>query len=105
MAAEAVHTDHNRPHCPADLLDDEFVQNDRLDVRDQTDVDLTLALQNAKIDTYASSASASFAFAPTAELGLIDIDFAAQPALDVLGVAHDSKIAICIKVTVTFTLR
>src|SRR5512139_1881746 len=61
VAAEAIGIDHA---ASADLLDGELEQGGRRDVLSHTDVDLTVALQDAKDRHFAGSASASLAFAP-----------------------------------------
>src|SRR5512137_1114676 len=86
IAAEAIGIDHA---ASANLLDGELEQSGRRDVRDHADVDLAVALQDAKDRHFASSASASLALAPTAEVGLVELDLAAQQALGIFGMAQD----------------
>lgn len=57
-------------------------------------MDLAVALQDTEDGNFPGGASASLAFAPAAEVGLIELDLAAQQAIGIFG-----KIAMRIEVT------
>jgi len=72
-----------------DLLDGELQQRSGRDIRNDADVNQAITLQDAEDRHFAGRSPAPIAFAPASEVGLIELDLAAQQTLSILGVAQD----------------
>src|SRR5512137_2299729 len=70
IAAEAISIDYA---ASANLLDGELEQGSRRDVRNHADMDLAIALQDTEDGHFPGGASAALAFAPAAEVGLVEL--------------------------------
>jgi len=86
VASELIGIDHS---ASTDLLDGEFQQRGGRDVRNDTNMNLALTLQDAEDRHFAGRSPAPVAFAPASEVGLIELDLAAQQTRGILGVAQD----------------
>ena len=86
VAFEPVGIDHT---APADLLDGEFQKRLRRDIRNATDMNPTVPLQDAENRHFSGRTPAPVAFATTPEVGLIELDLATKKVGGILGMTQD----------------
>jgi len=86
IAVELVGIDHT---ASTDLLNGEFHQRGGRDIWNDADMYLALTLQDAENRHFSGCCPATLAFAPAPEVGLIELDLAAQQGGGILRVAQD----------------
>ncbi len=86
VAFELVGIDHT---APADLLDGEFQKRLRRDIGNATDMNPAVSLQDAENRHFAGRSPAPVALATAPEVGLIELDLAAQQRGGILGMTQD----------------